>query len=112
MSAVTLHATRAETASGTSNTIAPGSNTLIGMFINVSEVSGILPTLTIKLQESPNGTDWYDVSGMVNSNALASTGLTSVLAQSNQLVADNVRLSWVIGGVNSSFTFEVELETL
>ena len=112
MSAITLHATHAETSSGMGNSMSPATNTLIGMFINVSAVSGVLPTLIVKLQESPNGTDWYDVSGMVNGNALAVTGLTSISAQSNQLIADNVRLVWTIGGVNPSFTFEVELETL
>lgn len=109
MSDFTLH-TGTETSSGIGSTIQIG-NTLIGMFVNVSEVSGTLPTLIVKLQHSPNGTDWYD-SGIVNGSALSIAGLTSVLPSGTQYISENVRAAWTIGGLNPSFTFTVDVETV
>jgi hypothetical protein len=98
-----------ETSSGTGSPSSVG-NALIGMFIDVSAASGTLPTLIVKLQHSPNGTDWYD--SLVNGTAVATTGLTSVLPSGTQYVSENVRCIWTIGGVNPSFTFTVDVETV
>lgn len=109
MASVTLHATASETVSGTGSSIAVPANALVGMFTNISTSSGTLPTLTIKLQHTPNGNDWYDVTSFTTSS-LATTGLFSIAPSSaDQRVADNVRCIWTIGGINPSFTFDVEL---
>lgn len=111
MGAVTLHTSQAETTNGQSSPFTVD-NQLVGMFVNISVVSGILPTLIVQLQDSPNGTDWYNVNGIVNGTAISVAGLLNILPSSGQLIAENVRVLWTIGGVNPSFTFEVELETL
>jgi len=109
MATVTLHSSGAETQSGTGTSILIPFNSLVGMFTNISDHSGTLPTLVVKLQHTPNGTDWYDVSG-ITTNSLNATGLFSLApAATAQRVADNVRCVWTIGGVNPSFTFDVEL---
>ena len=110
MAAVTLHTSGIETTSG-QGPIFTVDNQLVGMFINISAVSGTLPTLVVKLQQSPNGNDWYDVSG-VATGSLAGISLTPIIPSTQQLIAENVRAVWTIGGVNPSFTFEVELETI
>lgn len=111
MPSVVLHPAQAETASGQGTSTIGGGNILIGMFVNVSSVSGVLPTLVIKLQHSPNGNDWYDVSG-VTTGSLAGILLTPLIPAQQQLVCDNVRVVWTVGGVNPSFTFEIELDTI
>jgi len=108
MASVTLHASGTETSSGTSADIQAPSTTLVGMFVHISAVSGVLPTLVVKLQESPNGgIDWYDVPGIVNGSALTLVSLTNLLPSSTQFIADDIRVVWTIGGVGASFTFEV-----
>lgn len=115
MSEVTLHTSGVETQSGSGAGMAPASTEFIGMFVHVTASSGVLPTLSVKLQESPNGSDWYDVPNAGNVVSLAGLGIgTSSIfaANSGQQLLDNVRCVWTIGGVNPSFTFEVLLGTV
>lgn len=110
MASNNFHTATPEATSGVSTPIGTD-NTLIGMFINVTASSGVLPTLVVQLQHSPNGTDWYNVSGMV-SGSLGTTGQTAIIPSSNpQYVADSVRVSWTIGGISPNFTFTVDVET-
>lgn len=110
MSSFNFHTAIAETTNGISSALGTD-NTIVGMFVNVSASTGILPTLTVQLQHSPNGTDWYNVSGMVT-GSLGTSGLTDVVPSSNpQYVAEFVRITWTIGGVSPSFTFTVDVET-
>lgn len=107
--AAILHTSQAETKSGTGSLTPSGGNILIGMFVNISDASGVLPTLIIQLQHSPNGTDWYNISGIVT-GSLAGISLTPIIPATQQLMTENIRIVWTIGGVNPSFTFEVEVE--
>src|SRR5579863_1065852 len=113
MGTITLHSSAAETSSGNGTSFSPSGETLIGMFVHITAVSGTLPTLSVKLQQSPNGTDWYDVSSagsVVSVSTLAGIGLTLASPGSNPTyLADDVRCVWTIGGLNASFTFDVEL---
>ena len=112
MASVILHPTGTETSSGTGSLVEVDSNTIVGMFVNISAVAGVLPTLIVQLQESPNGTDWYNISSMVNASNLISVSLNSILPSGTQYIANQARIVWTIAGVGASFTFEVELETL
>lgn len=109
---VSLH-TGTETSSGVTAAIPMPANTIVGLFVNVSAVSGILPTLLVKLQQSPNGTDWYDVpqaSGIFQLVGLAGSGLYPLYPANNpQYVCDTVRCVWTITGVGPSFTFDASL---
>lgn len=112
MATNTLHASGTETSSGNGSLVNLSENTLVGMFTSVTASSGVLPTLTIKLQQTPNGTDWYDVSSFTT-NALGTASLSSLAPSINgQKIADQVRCSWTMGGVNPSFTFVTELVTV
>lgn len=81
----------------------------VTLFTRVTAASGTTPTLNVKLQESPDGTNWYDV-------GVASTNLTGVSTQrfvatyqsSNVggLSAIQYRVVATIGGTTPSFTFE------
>lgn len=81
----------------------------VTLFTRVTAASGTSPTLNVKLQESPDGNNWYDV-------GTASTNLTGVSTQrfvctyegSNVggLTAIQYRVVATLGGTSPNFTFE------
>jgi len=106
-----LH-TGTETASGTSIAFGLPTNQIVGVFVNVSAVSGVLPTLAISVEQSPNGTDWYNIpnaSGTVSFAGINTVALFSVFPPTGQPCCDTIRCAWTIGGVNPSFTFTVDI---
>ena len=108
-----LH-TGTETQSGATAVIGIPNNQIIGLFVNVSAVSGTLPSLSVILQHSPNLTDWYDVpnaGGTITLTGLSAVGLYSFYPSVGQPCLDNIRLSWTIGGIDPSFTFSADLGT-
>lgn len=111
MSDVTLHPMGTEILDGQGQPV-PAYNTLIGIFLNVTDFQSPEndATLTIQLQDSPNGKDWYDVSGVTIAGTTG-TGTFSYLP-ANTLIADQARLTWTIAGTQPSFTFQVDLETV
>lgn len=80
--------------------------------------SGTSPTVTIKVQGSTNGTDWYDITGAAT--AAISTSTTTVLTvcrgattAANSVVAQPLprlwRVYWTIGGTDEpTVTFSVD----
>ena len=105
-----FHAATEETTSGISASLG-SDNIIVGMFVNVIAASGVLPTLVVQLQHSPNGTDWYNVSGMV-SGSLGTISLTDIIPSNTpQYVADAIRIVWTIGGISPHFTFTVDVES-
>ena len=105
---INFHPSSAESASGNSSSMAIGNLVAGTLFVNVTAKSGTLPTLAVKVQHSPNDSDWYDVSGLTT-NALNSVLATSVAPNTLMPLADYVRVAWTIGGVGPSFTFSVDL---
>lgn len=110
--AITMHATATETASGVGPSQGISSQSLIGVFINVSALTGLLPSVTIKLQQSPDGTDWYDVQSFT-SGAIGAVGLTALYPSiTAQKLGDFARVAWTIGGTaGQSVTFSAQLMT-
>lgn len=110
--ALTMHATATETTSGFGPAQGISTPSLVGLFINVSALTGLLPSLTIKLQQSADGIDWYDVQSFT-SGAIGSTGLTALYPSiTAQKIGDIARVAWSIGGtVGQSVTFSAQLMT-
>lgn len=111
MTSVILHPTGAETISGIGDSFTVY-NDLVGIFVNVSAIvnGSDDAVLNFQLQQSPNGMDWYDVSG-INITGIADVGLYEFLVENPQLLTDTVRIVWTISGTMPSFTFEVEIVT-
>lgn len=71
--------------------------------LDVTAVTGTVPTLDIKVQISPDGVIWYD----------EGTSFTQVTAASRPPVkkitnfGKNVRIAYTIGGTTPSFTFSL-----
>ena len=110
----TLHS-GTETQSGTSIPFGIPNNQIVGVFVNVSAVTGILPLLTVTVQQSPNGTDWYDIpnsSGILSLANMNTVGLYSVFPPTGSTCCDDVQCVWTISGdKTTSFTFTVDLIT-
>ena len=111
-----LHITGTETSSGVGMGLRPNTNTIVGLFVDVSAISGTdTPTLVVKLQHSPNSTngldgDWYDVAGMTTAN-ITSVSNTQILPILNpEYTASTARVAWTITGTSPSFTFEAVFE--
>lgn len=86
------------------------------IFVNVTAVSGTTPTLTVRLQESYDGTNFRDVDTTnLQTASITATGIaklvvypgiaTAANASLNSVLPRTFRLAWTIGGTTPSFTF-------
>ncbi len=73
-------------------------------FVNVTAVSGTSPVLTAMLEDSPDGTNWYQLAATANITAAGQTALNYVGPFS-----DRVRVRYTIAGTTPSFTFEIRV---
>jgi hypothetical protein len=96
-----LTASGATSAFGISN-----DNARVTAFVAVSAVSGTTPSATFTLQDSPDGTNWFDLDV---SSAVTAAGNLS-LAIPVQKDAPFVRVSYAITGTTPSFTTSVWVE--
>lgn len=105
---ITAHPLSTETQSGNSNIFATSGCELAGLFVNITAKSGTLPTLVVKVQTTPNQTDWYDVPNIATSTLNNITGIW-IVPLSGLRVSEDIRIVWTIGGVNPSFTFSADV---
>jgi hypothetical protein len=85
---------------------------VIALFVKVTAITGTTPTLDVKIQESPDGTDWYDVPSFATAQ-FTTTGSESVRLTVGTKLAEKVRVVWTIGGTASpTATFSVHLSTV
>lgn len=103
-----FHSSAAETATGSSDEFQRSDMALVGLFVNVTAVSGVLPTLVVKLQHSPDGENWYNM-GSITTSTLNATGTYSSTPAALGLLAEYIRVVWTIGGTNPSFTFTADV---
>jgi hypothetical protein len=98
-------ATKTSTVTGTGVDISAYSGPLL-VVQDVGTVSGTLPTLDGKIQDSPNNSDWTDVSGATFTQVTASNSLQSIVVQCNA-VAQYIRYIGTVGGSNPSYPLAV-----
>lgn len=91
-----------------------------GVVLSISKTAGTgtSPTVTIKVQGSANGTDWYDITGATTA-AISANGVTTLTVCPGVPVTANVstaqplprlwRIYWTIGGTDEpTVTFSVD----
>lgn len=91
-----------------------------GVVLSISKTAGTgtSPTVTIKVQGSANGTDWYDITGAATA-AISADGVTTLTVCPGVPVTANVstsqplprlwRIYWTIGGTDEpTVTFSVD----
>lgn len=98
-----LQASAAQTASNVSGSVGVVEFRDVDFFINVSAVSGTTPTMTITIQDSADGVNWYNtaaVTAAITATGQYRIGLTDCGAY--------VRASAAIGGTTPSFTYDIQ----
>lgn len=104
-----LSASSTQTTTGQTGTLSGyGGSSTLRVYVNCTAASGTSPTMTINIQDTVDGTNWYTVG---SSAAITAVG-TSVFEigaglGNNHVFADRLRVQWVIGGTTPSFTFDV-----
>lgn len=106
---ITFHASGAETQNGTSEVFQENGMVLVGLFVTVSDVAGLLPSLTVTLQHSPDNTNWYNVGNIAVTRGAIGQAVSS--PQALAMLAEYTRVSWVITGTNPSLTFTADIVT-
>lgn len=105
---INFHPLSAETSNGNSDTFQQPDLALVGLFVNVTNVSGTLPSITVTLQHSPDGTTWYNVGSICVTRT--TTGASSSSPVALALLSDYLRICWSISGTDSpSFTFSADV---
>lgn len=77
------------------------------LYVNVTAASGTTPTMTVKLQDSLDGTNWFDVTGAATTSITAAG--SQLVRVTNTAIGPFVRLVWTIGGTTPSFTFSTSV---
>lgn len=106
---ITFHSSETKTDNGTSEVFQENGMVLVGLFVAVSEVSGILPSLTVTLQQSPDNTNWYNVGNIAVTRG--TVGQTVSSPQALAMLAEYTRIVWTITGTSASFTFTADVVT-
>jgi hypothetical protein len=88
------------TASGNSASVQVGGYNGLVAYLNVTAVSGTTPSLTIKVQDSADGTTWYDVPSAAFT-AVTATGQQRLVVNS---IGNFVRAVSTVSGTTPSFT--------
>jgi hypothetical protein len=117
---VLIEASSAKTATGSGTTQANFNAVGAFVWVNVTAVTGTTPTLTVRIQWSPDGgTTWLDLD-TTNAQTASITGTgaavlrvypgmaTAANASLNSPLPRTWRIAWTIGGTTPSFTFSAQ----
>lgn len=103
MDKLTMVASAARTASGTSATqVFQDHVTALRAQLNVTAASGTGPTLDVVLEDTLDGTNWNTLATFTQA-----TGATRQVVNYTGPFSDTIRVRWTVGGVTPSFTFGV-----
>jgi len=98
------------TTTGTATDISGTNATGCVGFLNVTAQAGTNPTLDVKIQDSPDGTLWFDVPGLTFTQVTASTGQQTL--QATRAIGQKLRAIATVGGsATPTFTFSVGVVT-
>lgn len=78
-------------------------------YLNVSAVSGTSPTMTVTLQDSPDGVNWYNIPSGAFS-AVTAVGTSRLALPAGTAVGPNFRASVTVGGTTPSFTASLMIQ--
>jgi hypothetical protein len=117
---VAIEASSAKTTTGNGATQTNFNAVGVFVWINVTAVTGTTPTLTVRLQWSPDGgTTWVDLDTTnAQTASITATGAsvlrvypgmaTTANASLNSPLPRTWRIAWTIGGTTPSFTFSAQ----
>lgn len=100
-----LATSAARTATGQGSAVSTGVEQAQVAKLDVTAASGTTPSLTVTIEESPNGsTGW-----VTHSSFTARTGTGSQVIELKKRSQPFMRASWTISGTTPSFTFSVQV---
>jgi hypothetical protein len=94
-------AARTTTAAGTAVTGFAAARLLV-LQLNVTAASGTLPSLSVAIQDTVDGTNWNTITTFTTA-----TGVTREVVRLTTAFTDRLRAVWVVEGTTPSFTFDV-----
>lgn len=98
---IILHPSTQETATGATSLYVEPDFAITALVVSVSQISlQLLGNVTMKVQYSADGTNWFDVPNLSTGNITATGSMTVSLA-GGFATGDNVRLSWTFNNANS-----------
>ena len=100
-----LATSSARTTTGQGGAVSTGVDRAQVAKLDITAVSGTSPTLTVTVEESPNGsTGWT-----THSSFTAATAVSNQIIDLKKRSQPFLRASWTIGGTTPSFTFSVQI---
>ena len=94
-------AARTTTAAGTAVTGFAAARLLV-LQLNVTAASGTLPSLSVAIQDTVDGTNWNTITTFTTA-----TAVTREVVRLTTAFTDRLRVIWVVEGTTPSFTFDV-----
>lgn len=98
----------ARTATGQSTAFAVGTRETLAVLVNVTAVSGTSPSLTVNVEWSDDGTNWFVADPADAFTAITAAGKKVKVFSVKGLSA---RLNYTISGTTPSFTFAASAVT-
>jgi hypothetical protein len=92
----------ARTTNGNSASVSAGIATTLNVLVDVTATGGVSPTMTLSVEWSHNGTDWFTPDTAENFTQLTAA---SKKVKTFTVKAPFYRLVWTLGGTSPSFTF-------
>lgn len=93
------------TASAQSGIIFVGSFKELSVFLDAANVSGTTPTLDVKIETSPDGTNWYQVAAFTQVTTVASKQVITLGAGfTTQGFGNQIRANMTTGGTTPNYT--------
>lgn len=102
-------ASAARTATGQSTKFDVGHGELLSVLVDVTAASGTSPTLTVNVEWTNNGTDWFIADPADSFTALTAAGKRTKVFT---VKGTGARLNYTIGGTTPSFTFSAHAITV
>lgn len=106
------HPSQSETATGQSGPYRVHNAEAIALYTNVTAASGTTPTLDIKIQDSPDGSTWYDVPSFANTQFTTTGSERKAAPNVGEKLGPFIRLVWTLGGTSPDFTFQTDIAVL
>ena len=95
-----IHESAQRTANGNSGDYIEPDFKISRLVMDVSQISvNLLGSITIKVQCSPDGTNWFDIPNL--SSNVSATGAVTVNLSSLFRAGDHLRLVWTFSNANS-----------
>lgn len=98
---IIIHPSAQEVATGNSGDYEEPDFAVTALIVNITQISlQILGNIVLKIQHSPDGTNWFDVPNLTT-GTITSTGSLTVSLSGGFATGNHVRVVWTFTNANS-----------